>query len=71
MTVKCKVTECPWIIGGMFCSKGFVFINQNGTCNWLYNGRGEVRQNWRDKGEERSGKVTKEEKEGAGAGSVT
>jgi len=37
----------------------------------LYNGRGEVRQNWRDKGEERSGKVTKEEKEGAGAGSVT
>lgn len=64
MTVKCDVTACPWLIGDKFCSKGYVFINGNGTCNWIYDGRGQVRPHWQEKGE-----VSQEKKKnGAGVG---
>ena len=53
MTVKCKVSACPWNTKNGFCDKGFCFINPMGKCGWLYDDNGRVKQNWREKGIER------------------
>lgn len=50
MTVKCNVMGCPWRENTFFCKREYVFINENGTCNWIYNKNGTIRPNWQEKG---------------------
>ena len=48
MTVKCKVTACPWSSPSGFCLRKFMFVTANGMCNWIYDQQGRIKQGWNE-----------------------
>ena len=50
--VVCKVVGCPYKVNEKFCGKQVLGINQGGSCNQIYNGRGMVKPDWQQKKEE-------------------
>lgn len=69
MTVVCKVGECPYRSRLGFCRNKALVISDAGLCRHIYDKRGQIKGNWKNRIDEIY--MEQEKEEYAGVARVT